>query len=200
MGPTHVAMGLVLALPVSVLAPELAPAAALAGMAGGIFPDLDMLGGTHRKTLHFPEYYWALALPAVFAVFVSPSTTSVAGAVFLLSAAVHSVADVFGGPSAPRPWERPSDRGVFFHAGGRWLPPKRWIRYDGAPEDLLVFVVLSAPGMLLFDPLVRALTLWSLAVAVVYTVVRKRVPQLSGRAPTFVVGVVSAMVLWVTRR
>ena len=49
------------------VATEVAPAA-LAGMAGGVFPDPDPLAGIHRRTLHFPAYYWALALGAGYAL------------------------------------------------------------------------------------------------------------------------------------
>lgn len=51
MSPTHTAMGILLALPLVVAAPELAAVGALAGIAGGAFPDLDLLVGEHRKTL-----------------------------------------------------------------------------------------------------------------------------------------------------
>jgi hypothetical protein len=177
MSPTHTASGVVLAVPLVVVAPEFAAVGALAGIAGGVFPDLDFVVGEHRRTLHFPVYYWLLALPAVVAAAVSPSTMTVALALFTLSAAVHSVVDWFGAGPEPRPWADPSERAVYLHVENRWLVPKRWVRYDGAPEDLLLARVLSVPGLYLFGETVRTLTIAGLVVGVVYTLVRKRVPD-----------------------
>lgn len=66
---------------------------------------------------------------------------------------------------------------MYLHPRNRWLAPKRWVRYDGAPEDLVLTGVLSVPGLLLFEGPVRTLTVAGLVVGVVYTVVRKRVPD-----------------------
>ena len=181
MNTTHAAMGVALAAPLTVLAPELAPAAALAAIAGGVFPDLDLFGGQHRRTLHFPVYYAAAALAASAAAVARPSVETVALAFFLLSAALHSVTDALGGGLELRPWEPSDDRGVYLHPAKRWVRPRRWIRYDGAPEDLVLAGVLSLPGLLLFDGWVRRLTVAGLAVSVVYTAVRKRLPELEGR-------------------
>ena len=177
MSPTHTASGVFLAVPLVVVAPEFAAVGALAGIAGGVFPDLDLVVGEHRRTLHFPVYYWLLALPAAVAAAVSPSAMTVALALFTLSAAVHSVVDWFGAGPEPRPWADPSEQAVYLHVGDRWLAPKRWVRYDGAPEDLLLTGVLSVPGLYLFGETVRLLTVAGLVVGVAYTLVRKRVPD-----------------------
>jgi hypothetical protein len=177
MSPTHTATGVVLAAPLVVVAPEFAVVGALAGIVGGVFPDLDLFVGEHRRTLHFPVYYWLVALPATVVAAVRPSTVTVALALFALSAAVHSVVDWFGAGPEPRPWADPSEQAVYLHPRGRWLAPKRWVRYDGAPEDLLLTGVLSVPGLFLFDDTVRTLTVAGLVVGVAYTVVRKRVPD-----------------------
>jgi hypothetical protein len=180
MGTTHAAAGVLLATPLLVLAPELAPAAALAGACGGLFPDVDAIVGTHRRTLHFPVYYWLVALPAVALAVAVPGPATAAIALFALSAAVHSVADAFGGSDDFRPWERTSSRAVYVHAFGRWVAPRRLVRYDGSPEDLALTVLLSVPGLFLFGPHVRAATAVGLVVAFVYTAFRKRIPDLIG--------------------
>ncbi|SEO26175.1 hypothetical protein SAMN04487948_101401 [Halogranum amylolyticum] len=177
MSPTHTATGVVLAAPLLAVAPEFAVAGALAGIVGGVFPDLDLFVGEHRRTLHFPVYYWFLVLPAAVVAAASPSTVTVAVALFALSAAVHSVVDWFGAGPEPRPWADPSEQAVYLHFGNRWLTPKRWVRYDGAPEDLLLTGALSVPGLLLFDGSVRTLTVVGLVVGAGYTLVRKRVPD-----------------------
>ncbi|WP_276279600.1 metal-dependent hydrolase [Halorussus caseinilyticus] len=180
MNTTHAAMGVALAAPLAVVAPELAPAAALAGFAGGTFPDFDLFSGQHRRTLHFPVYYSAAALVASAAA-LAPTTATVAGAFFLWSAALHCVTDAAGGGLELRPWEPTDDRGVYVHPAGRWIRPRRWIRYDGAPEDLVLAGVFSLPGLFLFDGAVRTLTVVGLAVSVVYVAVRKRLPEVETR-------------------
>jgi len=101
--PTHVLGGMLLAAPLVRVAPELAPIGFVAGFLGGLFPDLDMYVG-HRKTLHFPVYYSAFAALALFAALAVPSAATVGAALFLLGAAVHSVADMYGGGLELRPW------------------------------------------------------------------------------------------------
>ncbi|WP_442908208.1 metal-dependent hydrolase [Halobacterium sp. KA-6] len=178
MATTHATMGVLLATPLFWVAPEFAVPAALAAMAGGVFPDLDLGVLEHRKTLHYPEHYWPLAAAAFGIAVGAPSTLTVAAAFFVLSAAVHSVTDAFGGGLGARPWANDDQRGVYSHTRRRWIRPRRWIRYDGAPEDLLAVVVLSIPGLALYDGLVRRLTVAMLAVSVVYTFARKRLPDL----------------------
>ncbi|WP_101294328.1 hypothetical protein [Halegenticoccus soli] len=181
MAPTHVAVGLLLAAPVAAHKPELAPLAA--AVAGSVFPDLDLLVGRHRKSLHFPVYSWLLALPAVAAAAALRTPWSVSLGLFLLAAALHPAVDLLGGSSEPAPWEYATDRGVYLHLGGRWLAPKRWVRYDGAPEDLALAVCCTVPALVVFDGPARAVALGSLAVGVGYAAARKRIPQLSGRFP-----------------
>jgi len=178
MATTHAAVGLLLAVPLAILAPDLAAAGALAAIAGGVFPDLDLFAGVHRRTLHFPDYYWLGAVPALAAAVLVPSTATVAVAYFLLSAAVHSVSDAFGAGTEPRPWERTSAEAVYLHSRSRWLRPRYWVRYDGAPEDYLLTVLFMSPGLILFGPTVGRVALACLLVGGAYTLVRKRLPDL----------------------
>ncbi|RCU47662.1 metal-dependent hydrolase [Haloplanus salinus] len=181
MATTHAAVGLLLAVPLAVLAPDLAVAGALAAIAGGVFPDLDLFAGVHRRTLHFPDYYWLGAIPALVAAALAPSAPTVAVAYFLLSAAIHSVSDAFGAGTEPRPWERTSVEAVYLHSRSRWLRPRYWVRYDGAPEDYLLTVLFMSPGLVLFDPPVGRVALTFIAVGGAYTLVRKRLPDLEER-------------------
>ena len=178
MNTTHAAMGVALAAPLVALAPELAPVAALAAFVGGVFPDLDLLSGQHRRTLHFPVYYSVGALLAGVAALLRPTPTTVGIAFFLLSAAVHCITDAAGGGLELRPWEATDDRGVYVHPAGRWVRPRRWVRYDGAPEDLVLAGVFSVPGLLFFPGTVRTLLLVGLGVSVVYTALRKQLPAI----------------------
>jgi branched-subunit amino acid transport protein len=181
MNTTHAAMGIALAAPLTEVAPEFAPVAALAAIVGGVFPDLDLLSGQHRRTLHFPIYYSVAGVVAGAVALLVPTTPTVVAAFFLLSAALHCVTDAIGGGLELRPWEATDDRGVYVHPAKRWIRPRRWVRYDGAPEDLLLASVFSIPGLVMFDGWVRTLTVVGLIISVVYVLVRKRLPELEVR-------------------
>lgn len=177
MAPTHAAVGLALGTTAIAIVPEHATLAALWAVLGGLFPDLDLFFGQHRRTLHFPILYWVPALPALALAAVVPVGPTIALAAFSLSAAVHSGMDAFGAGDELRPWEATSEKGVYDHLRGRWIPPRRWVRYDGAPEDLVLTAVFAVPGLTLYGEGARALTIGGLALATVYALVRKRVPS-----------------------
>jgi hypothetical protein len=182
MATTHAFAGLSLAvalvLAVPTLAPALVLAAAVGALAGGVFPDLDLVA-THRRTLHFPVGYWLLALPAGAVAAFAPTPASVGAALFLLSAAVHSASDVIGGGLETRPWLGTSDKGVYLHVRKRWLAPRQWIRYDGAPEDFAVGALFAAPGLLVFDGQLRLVLAVMLGASLVYTVFRKKLVEVA---------------------
>jgi hypothetical protein len=181
MSTTHAAVGLLLAVPLVFVAPELAVAAAIGALAGGIFPDVDLLVGVHRRTLHFPVLYWIPAGVAGAAALLAPGPLTVAVAYFFVAAAVHSASDLLGAGTEPRPWERTSNEAVYVHARGRWLRPRYLVRYDGAPEDLAVAGAASIPALVVFDGTVRTLAVALVAVSVVYVLVRKRLPEIEER-------------------
>lgn len=172
MATTHAFVGLALAAMVAAAAPEFAVPVAIAGIAGGIFPDLDVFAD-HRKTLHFPVYY-GLAAAVTFplaALLSNPLTVGIT--VFLAAAAVHAVSDTIGAGPELQPWAVESDRAVYVHAIGRWARPRRWIRYDGAPEDFLLGAGFAIPGLLVFGSPIRELVAVGLAVSLVYALFRK---------------------------
>ncbi|WP_435196996.1 metal-dependent hydrolase [Natronomonas sp. EA1] len=173
MGTTHAAMGALLALPVVWVAPAYAPFAVSGGIVGSLLPDLDLFVGTHRRSCHFPVLLWLPAGVAGAWALAAPSAPAVTVAFLLLGAAVHSGVDVLGGPGDERAWEGDSHVGVYSHLRKRWLPPRRWIRYDGAPEDVLLYCVLAVPVAVGF-PRLRPLLAAGLVVSVVYALLRKR--------------------------
>lgn len=172
MATTHALFGMALGAVSLFVAPEYATVAIAAGGAGGLFPDLD-LAGDHRKDLHFPVYYSLAAVPVLAVALLSPTAATVAVGAFLASAAVHAASDALGGGLELRPWEATSEEAVYDHYNGRWIAPRRWIRYDGAPEDLLVAAVLAVPGVLYAESL-QWVVLGLLGASTVYTLVRKR--------------------------
>ncbi|OTF01258.1 hypothetical protein B9G49_03330 [Halorubrum sp. SD683] len=171
--PTHVLAGMLLATPLALVGPELAPIGFVAGFLGGLTPDLDMYVG-HRRTLHYPVYYPVIAVPALLAAALAPSPVTVGAAFFLLGAAFHSVTDMYGGGLELRPWEGNSDKAVYDHHRDRWIPPRRGVRYDGAVEDLALSVAMSVPLYLLLDGPLRRLVVATVIVAAVYAVLRRR--------------------------
>lgn len=174
MATTHMFAGLVIASGVALAAPEYAVAAAIGAAAGGIAPDVDILA-THRKTLHFPVYYGVLSIPAIGLALAVPGATSVAVALFFVAAAIHSWSDVVGSGPAPRPWATPTSRAVYMHPTDRWVRPRRWIRYDGAPEDFLLGLVLAVPVVMVYDGnwTVHALVGAGVILSLLYTLFRK---------------------------
>ncbi|WP_336343521.1 metal-dependent hydrolase [Halalkalicoccus ordinarius] len=179
MNTTHGAVGVALASVTVVLLPEFAVVAAVAALLGSVFPDLDLFAGVHRRTLHFPVLGWVVALPATAWAALSPSAASVSVAFFSLGAAAHAAMDAAGAGHELRPWDRTSEQAVYAHVPGRWIAPRRWIRYDGAPEDLGLMSLATVPTLLLYTGPVRAIMLAALGISAVYTLIRKRMPELT---------------------
>ncbi|OAQ53432.1 membrane protein [Natrinema mahii] len=184
MATTHALLGLALALPLVAVAPDLAPAAFLAGLVGGVAPDLDLYTG-HRKTLHYPVYGSVATVPAVVLAALVPTPVTVAIAVGLAAAALHAVADAAGSGLELRPWQGTSERAVYSHYHGRWVRPRRWVRYDGAPEDLGVAGVVAVPLVALGDGPVTALAVGLVAVSAVYVLLRKPLATVAERLVSY---------------
>jgi hypothetical protein len=172
MATTHVLAGVVIGLAAVAVGPVESGLVVLAAGLGGLAPDLDILGA-HRKTLHFPVYGSVAAALAILLAALVPTLPTVALTAFLLAAAVHAVSDVFGGGLSLRPWNATSDRGVYEHLRGRWHPPRRVIRYDGAPEDALLAGALAVPSLLALDGVGRWVVVGLVAVSVVYAATRR---------------------------
>jgi len=182
MATTHALVGVALAVLVGTLFPESAAGTSVVPVAaaalGGLFPDFDLYAG-HRRTLHFPVYFnVAAGVAAVGAVVAAAAVPGVAvaaasAALFLAAAGVHSAMDAAGGGLELRPWRGESERAVYSHHHGRWLRPRRWVRYDGAPEDLLVAVAFAAPVVYAVDGVIETGVVVAVGVSAVYVVVRK---------------------------
>ncbi|MEY7851634.1 metal-dependent hydrolase [Natrarchaeobius sp. A-rgal3] len=176
--PTHALSGMVLALPLLVVAPEYASIGLVAGLVGGIFPDLDLYFG-HRKTLHFPIYYSVFAAVATAGALLTPTVATVGVAVFLLSGAVHCVTDILGSGLELRPWEGTSERAVYDHYRGTWIPPRQLIQYDGSPADLFLSGLLAVPLLYALEGVFRWIVIGAVIVAVAYTALRRVLADLA---------------------
>ncbi|WP_458207057.1 metal-dependent hydrolase [Haladaptatus sp. NG-SE-30] len=186
MATTHALVGVLLGSAALFVAPEFAPVAVSAGLVGGLFPDFDLYFG-HRKTLHFPVYYSVAAVAVLAVAALAPTAWTVALGVFLLAAAVHSASDALGGGLELKPWLGQSERAVYDHFRGRWIRPRRWVRYDGAPEDFALGVFLALPSLALHDGTIQTFVVAAVLVSGVYALFRKRfvivAEWLVGRVP-----------------
>ena len=180
MATTHALAGVALAVLVSVFAPEVGTVTLVAAALGGTFPDFDLYAG-HRRTLHFPVYYTVLAVLAALAAALAPSTATLAVALFLAAAALHSVSDAFGGGLELKPWLATSDRAVYDHYRGRWIAPRRWVRYDGAPEDFALCLALGAPSYVALDGPAALAVAATVGVSGVYALCRKPMVRITER-------------------
>lgn len=187
MATTHALIGAALAAVTVVVAPELAPVAMAAGFVGGLVPDFDLYVG-HRRTLHFPVYYTLAAIPALVAAFVVPTPGTVALAWLLVGAATHAAMDVLGGGLELRPWDGRSERAVYSHYHGTWLRPRRWVPYDGAPQDLALAVVVGLPALLVARAPIQQAIATALVVSMGYTVLRKPLAEVAAVLAGFVPG------------
>jgi len=116
------------------------PYVLVAGLVGGAFPDIDRLDRelfgfkfVHRKTLHFLfGYTWAGGLVAVL-LLLYPEHAWLLGTLvgFLLSAALHSIMDVFDSVDRGKPGA------VYEHLTRRWVKGKRLIPFGSTKEWML---------------------------------------------------------------
>lgn len=173
---THALIAGALASTMVFIAPEYAYTAVVAALVGGFVPDLDM-PFNHRRTFHFPVYFSVLALFGVIGILVAPSTVSIVVGWFLIGAAVHSVSDIVSGDLGLRPWEMNDDRSVYIHYLGRYAKPRRWVRYDGSPEDFVLAVFFAVPIIALFDDALVQVVAGLLGVSFIYMLVRKKIVE-----------------------
>ncbi|WP_049920253.1 hypothetical protein [Halobiforma nitratireducens] len=173
MATTHVFVALASVAPVAAAIPELRVPLAVGALLGGIAPDFDVVL-EHRRTLHFPVCGLVVAAFAVGVAVVAPSTLTAAVAAFAVGAWLHAVSDAFGGGPEMDPWTDPSDRAVYNHVRGRWIRPRRWVRYDGAPEDAALAVALAAPSLVVFDGWLAAVVAAGVTISLLYALVRRR--------------------------
>lgn len=184
--PTHVLVGIAIAAPVLLLAPDVSTFALVGAIVGSVLPDLDMYAG-HRRTLHFPSLFPVAAVPAAAVAFAVPTPVTVGVAFALLGAAIHCRMDVYGGGLELRPWEGNSDRAVYDHVARTWIPPRGGLGYDGSPGDFAIAAGIGLPLLFVLEDPFPILVAVALVVAAVYTLLRRHlvnlVPIILGTLP-----------------
>ncbi len=173
MATTHVFAGLAVVAPVAYVAPEFAVPLAVGAIVGALAPDVDLVFD-HRRSFHFPVAGVVPAVVATALAVLATAPTTVAIAAAAVAAWLHAMSDALGGGPEMDPWTDPSNRAVYDHVRGRWLRPRRWIRYDGAPEDAALAVALATPALLVFDGWLTAFIVGAIALSIVYALLRRR--------------------------
>ena len=176
--PTHALIGMALSLPVALSVPEFAPVALLAGLFGGVFPDLDLYSG-HRRTLHYPTLYPIAFVPVALLAIASPSPLTVGLAVGLAAAAAHCRMDIYGSGLELRPWEGNSEQAVYDHVGSEWIEPRRLVAYDGSPGDLAIATAVAVPLFFVVEEPFVAVVVAAIAVGAAYTLLRRYLAELA---------------------
>ena len=180
MTTTHALVGALVGATTAAYAPDVTQTAVVVGFVGGALPDADLVG-THRRSTHYPVCGAAAAAVAVGLAGLLGTGAAVLIAVFAVAAALHPPMDALAGGVEHRPWEATSDRGVYNHAGGYWVRPRRWIRYSGAPEDAALAAGVAVPVLVVTaDPLRD----WLFAVVLasgLFAVVRRRLADVTER-------------------
>lgn len=179
--PTHIVMGLGIATTILLIDPTLLNISLFSSFIGSILPDLDIYKG-HRKALHYPKIYTVISVfSGIIAFFILTNVT--VGITFLfIGAAIHCQMDKYSSSFEVRPWEKKSDRAVYDHINGEWKKAKRWIRYDGSPEDFLLMITIAIPLILILNNIFRYILVITIIIGTIYTVFRRWLPTI---APVF---------------
>lgn len=175
---THVLVDLAVATQLLVIAPGLAPTGLASALVGSVLPDLDLYV-SHRKTLHYPTMYSVLSVGLLLVAALVPTPATVAAAFLLTGAAVHSRMDRYGCGLELRPWEETSERAVYDHVRVGWRRPLRWLRFDGATDDVLLLLLLGCPLLFLVEEPFRLVVLVAMLVGVTYGVIRRQLANLA---------------------
>jgi len=173
MATTHVFTGLAVVAPVAYVAPiSRSRWRSVRSSAGSppISTSSVRIGGRYT----FPSPGSPSPSPAVVLAAVSPSILTLALAAFVVTAWLHAASDSIGGGPEMDPWNDRTERAVYDHVRGRWIRPRRWIRYDGCPEDAVLGVALAIPALVVFDGWLTAVITGCVTVSLVYALLRRR--------------------------
>lgn len=181
--PTHVLIGLVFTLPV-ILNFSSPPhnILILVAIIGSIFPDIDILFGRHRKTLHYPMIGLIGTILSGILVVVFTTTITIGLFVFMIAFTTHCLSDILGTGIEPYPWKHNVDEAVYNHISNEWIDGRRIFAYDGSPRDLGIYFLCCSIILAFFrniiEPYLLLIAILSV-VAVGYTLTRRIMPMLN---------------------
>lgn len=175
--PTHIMTGLVAILPIFYAFPSYSSVIFVAGLVGFSLPDLDILIGSHRKTLHYPVLYLPVAIASFLLVINLVDIWTIIAFTVSLGCFMHSISDIIAGSLEDEPWEAEKDKVVYNHIKKEWFSARRWIPYDGSPTDVLVMIASALVFVTLYPlemkkPLFTVILVLSF-IGIIYSVLRK---------------------------
>lgn len=176
--PSHLAIGVLLCSPFYIYAPsEIQSIVLITIVVGSVSPDVDMLVGQHRKTTHYPEISTIVALGCT--VLIPADILFYIPATFTTAFALHAWIDIFGGGLEDKPWEKTSTQAVYRHLSNKWEAPRHYTGHDGSYRDLIATLLATvAIYTIITENWFTAILLINLTIAILYTIVRKRLPAL----------------------
>jgi hypothetical protein len=177
MTSTHGIIGLCLGYIAIILGIPLPEYALLAGLIGGIFPDLDLLKN-HRKTFHLPVYYPISFLAILSIYLIHNEVVFLYIGLFLLSATIHTLIDVISGGLAPVEFKKTKAFPVYSHYQEKWISHKI-IRYDGSLEDFSTSLIAGFAALYVLNGAFIYITFFLLMISTTYFVFRMRIHRYS---------------------
>lgn len=180
--PTHILVSILFMLPLITLFPEYTHIIIYSSIIGGIFPDLDMLIGQHRKTLHNISLYILILLGSIPIYIIYPPLGII---LFIVSivASIHMGFDVLSGGLERKPWLKTSNKAIYNHLTDEWIPPKHTFDYDGSYKDLS-FAILLSIVIYTYNIQVNYINIFLgllLSISILYTFTRKYLPTLENK-------------------
>lgn len=172
---THGLVGILFAALLAPFFPGSTLSLFIAGLVGGLFPDVDMLF-VHRRTLHFPVL--ATVLASALAVVLAVTGSQPVALLFVAAAgsAAHCLMDTLGGGKEMRPWRETDDRAVYDHVRGQWITPRR-VFYDGSLPDLGLSVAVGGTAVWLLPARFTVPVAALVGLAVIYTTIRRAITR-----------------------
>lgn len=179
--PTHIVLGLTILTPfLPVLPTTLRIPAILGIIIGSTIPDIDLIIGYHRKTLHAPIYALLAALTCTVIATINLTPLTITATTLTIGIAQHSLSDALGGGLEHKPWQQTATKAVYSHHHNTWWQPKHFIPYDGSPHDLALYIALAALTYTTYAPYNHYLSLLTTLtiIATVYTASRRILPRI----------------------
>lgn len=180
MTTTHALVGMLIGTTSLTWNPSLLTHTVVAGLIGGIIPDLDLIF-EHRKTLHMPIYYTLGAVISIPVLLHSPSIISAFTAYLFFSLSIHTTLDIISGGLAPKRHKHPQPYPIYDHFRGKWIS-KKVIRYDGSPEDITVNITVGALVIFLLNGYFQFIAVLLILISLSYFFFRMRWHRFSLKA------------------
>lgn len=151
----------------------------LTGIISSILPDFDIFY-THRKTFHsqlIPIFILILNI-ILFLVMQNYFLLGIL-IIVLLSFSSHLLLDYFGHGDIKKPWKNNSNKTIYSYIKGGWLNGPSYY-YDGSFLDLLITIFFTVTVFYIAtENILFILIGTNLFLAILYTLSRKKIPELS---------------------